>query len=278
MEKQIHSYKNYQLEFLQFGEGPKVILAFHGFGRKAEDFLLFEKLLHTEYTVYSFNFFHHGNSVYPKNRIEKDTLKKEELWGIIHSFLQAQKIERFSLMGYSMGGKICLSLIENFASQIDELFLFAPDGIKINFWYKFTSKNRIGNLIYKRILYHPTNFFRFLKFLKRIRLITDKMHRFVMYNLETEEKRKLVFTVWMTLRLIEPKPRKCAQLIQNNKIQCGLFFGKYDQIIKVKTGKWFSELIQQKESLHIVECGHNLYMPATVTELENFLSGLKTKI
>lgn len=277
MEKEIFSRKNMTLEYLTFGSGPKTILAFHGFGRNAEDFLLFDKALEKNYTVISFNFFHHGNSEYPKDRIEKNTLQAKELAEFFEDFLNQKKINRFSLMGYSMGGKICLSLVESLANRIDELFLFAPDGIKINFWYKFTSKNRIGNSIYRRILYHPKPFFRFLNFLRRIRLVTDKMQRFVHYNLETEEKRKLVYTVWMTLRYIEPNPKKCAALIRKNNIKTFLFFGKFDQIIKVKTGRYFAQLIQNPDALKVVECGHNMFMPNSVSALENTISDLSAE-
>ena len=137
VEKEIFSKNNLALEYLTFGKGSNIILAFHGFGRKAEDFLLFEKILEEKYTVISFNFFHHGNSSYPNDRIEKNTLSVEELNDFFEYFLKEKNISRFSLMGYSMGGKICLSLLEKFANRIDDIFLFAPDGIKINFWYGF---------------------------------------------------------------------------------------------------------------------------------------------
>lgn len=275
MERFLHHYQSFSLDYIRFGSGPEILLTFHGFGRKGEDFLLFEKILGNKFTVYSFNFFHHGNSVYPDDRIEKNTLEPKELYAIFNSFLEAQQIKRFSLMGYSMGGKISLALTEHFASRIDHLFLMAPDGIKINFWYKFTSKNSIGNIIYRRILYHPKPFFRFLKFLNRIRLVSDKMQRFVLYNLETEEKRKQVYTVWMTLRYIEPNPKKCAQLIIQNNIQTHLFFGKYDQVIKVKTGLWFSQLIKDEKSLHIVECGHNLFVDLTLPVLQEVVKKIE---
>lgn len=239
------------------------MLAFHGFGRKAEDFLLFRSALEEKFTIYSLNFFHHGNSVYPAERVDHNTLQPEELKAIVAAFLEKNKIMHFSLMGYSMGGKISLSILEQMPERIEHLFLLAPDGIKINFWYKFTSKNKFGNFIYRRILYHPKPFFALLKFLHKTKCVSDKMYRFVNFNLETEEKRKLVYTVWMTMRHIEPDPKKCAVLVKEYHIDTQLFFGKYDRIIKPKTGKWFAGLIDKPEALHLIECGHMMFMEAT---------------
>jgi pimeloyl-ACP methyl ester carboxylesterase len=260
-----------QLEYLRFGRGQEVLICFHGFGRKAEDFLFFREELEANYTVYSFNFFHHGNSQYPENRIEKDTFRKEELYELFANFLQQENIDRFSLMGYSMGGKISLELLHHFHSRIHGIFLLAPDGIKTNFWYRFTSRNKLGNMLYRKILKNPEPFFRLLNFIRKLRLVSDKIARFAKSNMETREKRELVFKVWMTLRHIEPSSKKSAELIRQNNIQCFLLFGKYDKVIVPKTGKWFAKKIANPSSMHEVECGHNMFNERTKIVLQEIV-------
>jgi len=252
-----------ELEYLCFGSGKEVLICFHGFGRKAEDFLFFREELESRFTVYSFNFFHHGNSAYPESRIEKNTIRKEELYDLFAEFLRQENISRFSMMGYSMGGKISLELLHHFHKQMDAIFLMAPDGIKTNFWYRFTSRNKLGNALYRRILKNPEPFFRLLNLIRKLRLVSDKIARFAKSNMDTAEKREMVFKVWMTLRHIEPSAKKSAELIRENKIHCFLLFGKYDKVIVPKIGMWFSKKIAQPNSMHEVECGHNMFNERT---------------
>ncbi|MFZ5553371.1 MAG: alpha/beta fold hydrolase [Bacteroidota bacterium] len=270
METYLFRHKEFSLEYIRFGNGSETLLCFHGFDRSMNDFLLFEEELQNRYTIYSFNFFHHGNTVYPQQRIDKNTLRMEELKELFYDFFQQKNIQRFSLMGYSMGGKISFALLHCFPLQIDTMYLMAPDGIKVNFWYSFTSKNRVGNVLYRFLLKKPEPFFRFMRALKLYRLLSDKLYRFVLFNLETEAKRKQVYNVWLTLRLIEPKASQSARLINENNIHCYLFFGKYDSVIPPRIGEYFVQLLNEKH-LHVVETGHNLFRGEMKNELKKIL-------
>lgn len=258
MESQLFHHKEFSLEFIRFGLGSEKLLCFHGFSRSMNDFILFQPELEKKYTIYSFHFFHHGKSIYPKNRIDRNTLTNGEMKEIFSAFFEQEKIDRFSLMGYSMGGKISFSLLHHFPDKINEMYLMAPDGIKVNFWYSFTSKNSVGNSLYRFLLKKPEPFFRFMRALRLYRLLGDKLYRFVLYNLETEERRQLVYNVWLTLRQIEPDAKISAQLINENKIKCYLFFGKFDSVIPPRIGEYFVEMLDEKH-LFVVETGHNLF-------------------
>jgi pimeloyl-ACP methyl ester carboxylesterase len=264
----------FALPYLQFGTGEHILLAFHGFGRKKEDFLYFEKTLGQKYTVYTFDFFHHGESVYPDDRISKNTLRPEELSAIIEKFTSEKNIQNFSVMGYSMGGKICLQILHSMPERIKEIYLLAPDGIVTNFWYRFTSRNKLGNNLYRKILNNPKPFFSIVKFLYKVRILNEKLGKFVLKNLETKEKRQLVYNVWMTLRSIDPDPKFSANLIVENGIECYLFFGKHDRVVKTATGKWFAKKIKQEKHFYEIDCGHNLFTERTAQTLEKVLGSV----
>ena len=270
MEPKLFHHKEFSLEYIRFGNGPEILLCFHGFARSMNDYLLFQPELEKKYTIYSFHFFNHGKSVYPENRIDRNTLTNGEMKEIFSGFFEQEKINRFSMMGYSMGGKISFSLLHHFYERINEMYLMAPDGIKVNFWYSFTSKNRIGNMLYRFLLKKPEPFFRFMRAIKLYRLLSDKLYRFVLNNLESEEKRQLVYNVWLTLRQIEPNAKTSAKLINENKIKCYLFFGKYDSVIPPKIGEYFVAMLDEKH-LFVVETGHNLFKKEMKAELGKFL-------
>jgi len=272
VERSQFSKGPFVLDYLSFGSGPKTLICFHGFGRRAEDFLYFRKELESTYTVYSFFFFHHGRSEYPGDRIDKNTLRAEEWNELIRDFLNEKKIDRFSLMGYSMGGKLALSILERQSAHVDEIFLMAPDGIKTNFWYRFTSKNKLGNMIYRRVLKNPKPLFSLMNLMVKLRLVSSKLVRFAQSNLETREKRELVYKVWLTLRHVEPTVKTCSRIIAHQSIQCYLLFGKYDNVILPSTGIWFQKLSEGKAKFFEVECGHNMYNENSKAVLKKILS------
>jgi pimeloyl-ACP methyl ester carboxylesterase len=42
---------------------------------------------------------------------------------------------QYLLMGFSLDGRIALSVLELMPAGVSRLVLLAPDGLKINFWY-----------------------------------------------------------------------------------------------------------------------------------------------
>lgn len=251
-------FNTLKLEYKRYGNGSKAIFAFHGFGRHAIDFKIFQPYLKNDYTIYAFNLFHHGKSQYPKDRIEKNTLRKEEWLTIIEKALYELKIDKVTLMGYSLGGKLCLQLIELMPERIEHVLLYAPDGIKKNFWYHFASNTALGQNGYRFMLKNPQIFFSSVSFLKKTGIINEKIRKFAVNNMDSAKKRKLVYTVWLTFKATNPNIQKVASNIQTYHITVDQFFGKYDRVIPPKLGVYFSRLIGQTEGLHILEKGHAL--------------------
>ena len=69
----LFKHKEFALEYAKIGNGKKTILYFHGYGKSLNEFYDYEFTNLTDFTIYSFNFFHHGNSVYPENKIHSNT-------------------------------------------------------------------------------------------------------------------------------------------------------------------------------------------------------------
>lgn len=247
-----------RLEYITFGTGKKTLLAFHGFGRNANDFRVFKESFGEEYTVYSFNLFLHQGSLFPVERIEKKPLKKLELHQLVHEFLNSKSISEFNLAGYSLGGKIALAILELFPSNIHEVWLFAPDGIKKNPWYTFTSKTYIGRKAYQLFMKHPNGFIKALKSLQKTNIINQKLIKFALSNTESEEKRILVYNVWLMFRHIEPNIDAICNGINSSNVKIFQFYGKNDQVILPKVGLDFAKKIKQEDNYVILDQGHNL--------------------
>lgn len=267
-------YKEFSLEYLTIGNGAKTILYFHGYGNNADEIFKYEFTKLNDYTIYSINFFHHGNSVYPETKIHSNTLTKIEFAQIINAFLKQNSIDKFGLIGYSMGGKICLNILELMPQKVSFIVLSAPDGIKKNFWYRFTSRNKLGNRIYKNGIENPQKIFNVINFFKRWKFVDEKMATFAIGHLETREKRLQVYTVWMTLRNLEPNLKKIISLIKKNKIPICLNYGRYDKVITPKKGLAFAYKTQPYSQFNFIEKGHNLPVAETGKKIEEFILGI----
>lgn len=251
-------YKDFVLEYIVFGNGPEKMLALHGFGRNAHNFLVFEDALKDKYTVFSFAIFHHGKSKYPDNRIHSNTLQKQELKELVEVFLMEQNIERFSLMGYSLGGKLSFMLMEFFAERINKVFLFAAEGMKERGWYNRVSHSIFWQRFFRIGIQIPILIYIPLRLLQWFKFIKPASEKFLIHKLDTEKKRQLVYDVWMTFRDIHPNIELVQNLINAQKIDCKLFYGKYDTIIPVELGEVFSKKLNNPNVVYCIDTGHSL--------------------
>lgn len=269
----IFKFKKFSVAYTVFGNGNEILLAFHGFGRSKHDFELLEPALNDRFTVYSFDLFHHGESKYPTDRINKNTLTVDEFNALFEAFQQKNGINKFSLMGYSLGGKIALQLYAKFYSQITSVVLLAPDGLKKNFSDSFLSKTKFGNWMYRTMIKYPTPFVTFVKFIGTLRLISPKLKKFVLHHIEDEKIRLQVYHVWMTYRNISPNLKNIKSLINSSKVDFQLLFGKYDVIIPIKLGERFALGIDStKVKLHKLNCGHMMFTDDGLREIGSILA------
>lgn len=251
----LFKYENFELRYQVFGSGEKHLFAFHGFGKSSDDFKVFSSSLGASYSIYSFDLFLHGKSIYnSKNKI----LKISDLINLFELFIKENNISKFSVLGYSLGGKTALSLSQHLPDKIDRIFLFAPDGIKFQYWYWFASHTFVGKATYQYIIHHPKIFHRTIAFLVKIGLLNERMEKFLLIHTENLEKRQLVYDVWMAFRDIHPSIKKIKKNIHSFKIPTRLYFGRYDQVIPPKVGEKFIKGIEDHCQLYILDTGHNL--------------------
>lgn len=258
------THQQFIIHYIEFGKGEEVLFAFPGFGRQPDDFYILEDTFGEQYRIIAFSHFHHGKSEYPDNRVNKHQLKAHELNDIFHAFAKEKNIEKYALLGYSLGGKIALSILQYLPEKVTALYLFAPDGIKKNKWYNLVSSTLLGRLIYKCIIYFPLPFHLFIRILNKIKLLSTRLYKFVYNQTDTFEKRMRVYKVWLTYKRINPNIDLVQQAIAKNKIHTHIFFGRYDKVIPPEIGKNFISKIKRNTHMHVIYVGHNLICEKTI--------------
>lgn len=249
---------NLQLEYLEMGNGPEVVMCLHGFGREAADFEIFKPLIAPHQRIVAINLFAHGKSIFPKNRLSKSPLETEEWCELIRQLMERLSIEHFHLVGYSMGGRVAMVMMEHMPDCIQSLTLLAPDGLKVNLLYRFVSETKLGRVMYRRIIRNPRWLLRTADALRTLHLLNDKLHRFVYVQLESEVKRQLVYDAWLAHRKLFPDLRHVAGNIQQYNVPLLLIFGEHDAVIPPRLAGNLTRHFDVKPLVHLPLAGHRL--------------------
>lgn len=220
-----------------YGSGGELLICLHGFGESATHFAVLEQELGKDFTILAINMPFHGETTWREQRdMDKDDLEK-----LVIKILHDRGKQKFSLLGYSMGGRLALCIVEKMADRINKLVLIAPDGLKNNPWHLFVTQTRWGNRIFKHTTYHPAFFFRLLTLTNKLRLINQSVYKFAFHSMDQLQKRELVYMVWTAMRRMMPQKKKCKTLMAKYHIQTLMLFGKYDRVIPPSLGYGFAD-------------------------------------
>jgi len=251
-------FREYRTEYIRFGHGPATLLAFHGFGQQPEVFYNLEASLGKHFTVYSFALFHHGGSTYPPGKSPDEPLDLETFRELLEAFCTANNIGEFSLMGYSLGGKVALQYMQLMPERVRSLILLAPDGIKKSFWYHYATQNTRGKKLFRKMVQRPDLFFRLIKYLRMMGIVSGKMEKFTISQFSDEVKRKKVFNVWNTYSLLLPKVSKTRETIRSYRIPTVIFTGTYDPVLNAMIGKILVTGMEEFVHWKPITAGHDL--------------------
>ncbi|MBP6642510.1 MAG: alpha/beta hydrolase [Flavobacteriales bacterium] len=248
------------LAYRTYGHGPSVVIAFHGFGRTGADFEVLTKTLGEACTIHAFDLHFHGKSPsYPERASTPFT--PHELAVFFTAFLDSMTTKKATVLGYSLGGRIALSLLTTMPERFERLILVAPDGLKTRPWYRALAATQMGEWAYRRFVEHPEKIHLFMDGLRATRLMSQKMHRFLKGQTDSQAKRMLVRDVWLSFRSIEPDLEEVAAIATARTIPINIFFGKFDSVIKPRFGKKLHDLAPDVVSQENLPFGHVLLVP-----------------
>ncbi|MEO5947119.1 MAG: alpha/beta hydrolase [Chitinophagaceae bacterium] len=260
MEHKQLIYRNSTISYYRFGYGPQIAVCFHGYGEEAAAFEFLAKYASNQFIFYAIDLPFHGKTDW-KDGFNFDPL---DLLQIVEQIIENdnRKSEignrKFSLLGFSLGGRIALSLYQTIPEKIEKLVLLAPDGLKINCWYWLATQTWLGNRFFKLTMKKPCWFFGFLKLLNKLKLVNASIFKFVNYYIGDAEVRRLLYARWTTLRKIKPNISLIKKNILKNKTPVRLVYGKHDRIILSSVGKKFKKGIKEHCSISVINAGHQV--------------------
>lgn len=249
-------YKSSFFEYIRFGSGPQVAVCFHGYGEKAESFAFLEKHLGNTYTFIAINLPWHQKSSWN----EHTAFTVDELWKVLQSIFVhcSLQVQKFAVIGYSMGGRIALSLADAYPAAIARICLLAPDGLTVNFWYRLATQTAVGNRLFRYTMYHPGWFMRMLAIGNRLRLINQSIYKFTHHYIDDAQVREELYNRWTCMRKFGPHLKALQQKIRKHQFPVRMLFGKYDRIITTKNAAAFAAPVHEHCRITVLDSGHQL--------------------
>jgi pimeloyl-ACP methyl ester carboxylesterase len=260
MEPRQIIFRNSTIGYCRFGSGPRPALCFHGFGEDAASFNFLIKYAGSQYTFFSIDLPFHGKTEWNDGL----TFTTSDLLQIVEEVLQQNNYKlqttnyKLTLLGFSLGGRIALSLFQLMPGKIEKLVLLAPDGLKINFWYWLATQTWAGNKFFHFTMKHPGWFFGFLKMLNKLKLVNSSVFKFVNYYIGEAEVRRLLYARWTCMRKFRPGIKRIKSLIREKNCKVRLVYGEHDRIILSSVGERFRKGIEEQCLLSVIHSGHQV--------------------
>ncbi|HXL56280.1 MAG TPA: alpha/beta hydrolase [Chitinophagaceae bacterium] len=257
MQQHIITYKKSFINVLLFGTGPKWLICLHGYGENGYSFRVFEKTLGNEYTLVAIDLPFHGETEWNEGLL----MTPNDLMNILNMIIQQNKKvkdkpSKFSVLAFSLGGRVALHMLQSTPAEIEKMVLIAPDGLHKNFWYWLGTQTLLGNKLFAYTMKRPYWFFKLTQLAYKIRLLNKSIIRFVHYYLDDEKERSLLYQRWTTMRRFKPNLNAIAGTINNYQIPVRFLFGSYDRIILSKRSNFFKTSKHVK--IRIINAGHQL--------------------
>ena len=257
---------NLRMHYLKTGKGRRLLLGFPGYGHSAHSLLDVAHQLTEEYTCLLIDLPHHGQSNWPAG----STCTQHMLGAITRQLLGEHGTDKASLLGYSMGGRVCLNIVELMPEKVDKVTLVASDGLAPNGYYIFFTRTIIGAALFRNTLSNPGRYMKIVEWLKARKWITEWQYKFVQYYTGDEANRKKLGLIWPAMRKLIPDLSKVKTNIRKYNIHINLVMGKFDKVIPAALGHRFARNTAQV-TVTTLNKGHRVITPETAKEIAQTL-------
>jgi pimeloyl-ACP methyl ester carboxylesterase len=259
------------LHYYKFGEGPKAMLCFHGYGMHGKQFKLLESTLGSEYTFYGLDLFFHKETKLKDQSLPaiKKGITKMALAAFIAEFCNEMGIDRFSVIGYSMGTHYATIVTEEMPERVDEYIVIAPSSLEPGKLIRFFSKRKTGNKLLEKIALSDKALVNMLKLFKKLQVIDADEYKILHNEVATHDLRFNFYACFTFLRFLEMDENRLLDAIEVNNIRSIFIFGRRDRSFPPGIGDKFISRLKNPEVL-VLDEGHEMIK----TDFANKLTAL----
>ena len=256
-----HYFENsfVKLHYYKFGHGSENMLCFHGFGMHGKQFRIVEKQLGEKYTFWGFDLFFHKETKLKDQSLArmKKGLKRSELVEMILEFCKLEQIEKFSVLGYSMGTHYATAIVEELPERINEYIVVAPASVQPGNLARFFSKTMVGNKLLEKLIISQKVVVSLISLLKWSKIIDETGRKILHNEVGTPELRFALYSCFTYLRCLDTNEPQLIQALETYKIKSIFVFGMQDKMYLPRIGKKFFAKFTPTEIILLNE-GHEM--------------------
>lgn len=257
---------NGRLHYRRMGNGPALLLAFHGYGETADVFAVFEPHLQQRYTILSIDLPHHGSSDWPEGR----QLLPHDLATLATQAATLHGVGRVSLMGYSIGARVCLALLKAAPEKIDTVLLMAADGLTVNPWYYFVTRTLLGKALFSVFLSNPSSSLQLANVLQRLHIISGAYFKLTAQVLQHAATRDQLRRAWPCLSRLVYRPTVLRGVISAHNTRVVVIMGSRDRVLPPQLGERFTKGLNSAQ-FFVLDKGHRIFDAANASEIARHL-------
>ncbi|MCF3110310.1 alpha/beta fold hydrolase [Niabella sp. CC-SYL272] len=269
LEQKYILYRQSVISYGVSGTGAQPVVCFHGFNESAQAFSVLKNNTN-RFTILAIDAPFHGNTRWR----EGCRFTPDQLHEILQLVLTAESFAATTpliLVGFSLGGRICLSYYQQYPQNVQQLLLLAPDGLEMSFWYWCSAHTMIGNRLFAFTMKHPWWLIKFAGILNKAGVINAGVKKFTIHYLHRPQVRQMLYTTWTAFRFFKPDIAQIKKIIARRQTSVQLYFGKYDSVIPARRGFQFIKNIEPFAQTYVLETGHRLLQDKTVHRVLDLL-------
>ncbi|MFT3826009.1 MAG: alpha/beta hydrolase [Chitinophagaceae bacterium] len=270
MQSAFVNFNSSRIHYSYAGKGSRMLLCFHGYGETEESFHFLQPYLEHDYQIIAIDLPYHGKTKW------KEGLKCSvtDLTAIINTIRIERSItsSSFTVMGFSLGGRLALSLLQETPDSIEKAVLLAPDGFTVNFWYWLATQTRVGNRLFKFTMRHVSWFKLLLKTGNTLKMVNPSVYKFTKHFIDDKQVRNDLYVRWTCMRKFRPELRIVKTMIVRYHMPVTLVYGEYDKIIRYEHGERFRSGIEPFCTVQVIASGHQVLHQKNAEVIVNALA------
>ena len=227
------------------------MIALHGFSRSAETFAPMGQTIPPDTVLYAPDLPFHGPEPW-----EVDSFAPKHMVEVVHHILDREKTDRFYLVGFSLGARLCWKMLPLLRILPERLLAIAPDGLNTRFLSKLAGSPRWLNTMVHRMAQNPERFAERLGRWRRRGLPVGYLENFVLYGTQNPRLRGLFYGVGKSLPDLRVRRRQLKRFLEKSGLPVRIVLGKYDPVIPLSAADGLRDL--PNVSVEVLEANHRI--------------------
>ncbi len=242
------------IRYRELGDGFPLLLV-HGIAGFLEEWEMSIEPLSKHYRVIALDLPGHGLSDKPKIPYSIDRLT-----GFLKEFTEEMKLEKFHLVGHSLGGGVCLNFVIKFGTLVEKLIVVNSAFTKLPIFCRFSSFRFLQKINIKVPIYAIKVFTR-KTFFNRNAIAPSWFNNAYTY-INTPGALRTVFSITHESMSLSGLKKELVEAFQDGlskiEIPVLIVYGNKDALISNENSFMLHELINNSEIRLVQDCGHAL--------------------